>query len=75
MKPPAASWPLEALPDDAEHDLVGHQLPCVHGGLGPPQVGTRSHRFPEQVARGYLGNAVIGHQPLGLGSLSGTRRA
>ncbi len=64
---------LQALADDAEHDLVGDQLARVHRGLGLlAQLGAGSQRLAEQVARGNLGDAVLFDQLLGLRPLART---
>ena len=62
----------EPLLDDAEHDLVGHQLAAVHDGLGPlPELGTGPHRGAQHVTGRDVGYVVAHRQPLGLGALAG----
>ena len=66
----------QTLADDAEHDLIGHQLTGVHHRLGGlAQRGAGRHGFAQQVSGGYLGNAVMLRQPLSLSALPTARRS
>src|SRR5690606_28531264 len=67
---------LEALADDAEHDLVGDQLAGVHRGLGlPAQRRAGGQRLAQQVAGGNLRYVVFLDQLLGLSPLARTGRS
>src|SRR5690606_9071473 len=67
---------LEALADDAEHDLVGDQLAGVKRGLGlPAQARAGGQRLAQQVAGGNLRYVVFLDQLLGLRPLARTGRS
>ena len=74
MKPRAASRSARRSRNDAEHDLVDHQLAGVHGRFGPQTVlGAARHRAAQQVAGGDLRDAEMLDQTLRLGALARPR--
>ncbi len=73
MNPAAASGRPQALADQPEDDLVGHELARVHGGLGPlAEFRAALDGVAQQVAGRHLRNALFVAQPLGLSALAGT---
>ena len=72
MNPSAASGRRQPFADQAEHDLVGHELAGVHRGLGPlAELGAARDGVAQQVAGGHLRNARLVAQALGLRTLAG----
>ena len=60
--------------DQADDDVVGDELTCVHHGLGlEAQLGARLDRRTQHVAGGDLRNTVFFHDELSLGTFAGTR--
>ena len=67
---------FQPLGNDADDDLIGHQLPRVHEGLGLQARGSAVlHGGAEDVAGGDGGNIQLFTQDVGLCSLSGARGA
>src|SRR5205823_3886150 len=66
---------FEPLADDADHELVRHELACVHEGLGLlAELGAVTHRLAQDVPGGDLRYAEVRVELLGLRALPGTRR-
>ena len=66
-EPRARIVAVEPLADDADHDLVVHQLPAVHDRLGgAPELGTVRHGFAQNVARRNPRNPAAPRQPFRL---------
>ena len=64
----------KAFADHAQHDVVGNQLPGIHGGLGLNSQGAAGrHRFTQKIAGGNLGNTIFLDQQFCLGALAATR--
>ena len=62
----------EPLADQAEHDVVGHQLAGVHRRLGAlAEFGAARDGVAQQVAGRNLGDALLVTQALGLSALAG----
>jgi|ADGO01.1.fsa_nt_gi hypothetical protein len=50
----------EPIANEAENDIVGHELPGFHHGLGlQSELGAASNGIAQQVARRHLGHAVL----------------
>jgi hypothetical protein len=65
---------LQALGDQPENDVIGHQAACVHDLLcRQPHRRTGLDRLAQHVAGGYLRNAVLLGNERSLRSLAGTR--
>ena len=66
---------LDALGDDTDDDLVGHQLALLHDRLGlDADLGAGLHGRAQHLARGELNQPPAGRELLGLGSLARPRR-
>jgi hypothetical protein len=63
---------VQAVLDDAEHDVVGQELAVVEVLLGlAPEVSALEHGFAEHVPGGDVGRAVVLGQQLALRPLAG----
>ena len=76
----APAWPtlraLHAFQDDADDDLVGHQVAVVHVLLGLlAELGPVLDRLAQDVSGGDVGQLEVLLQALGLSSLARARRA
>ena len=66
---------LELFLDQADDDLVCHQITTVHDlGHLAAHLGARCARLAQHVASGKLYHATLFHQPPRLGSLARARR-
>ena len=68
--------PGDRLVDDLDDDIVGHQIAGVHRCRGlAADIGARAHRRTQHGAGRQRHQVVALGKALGLGTLSGTRRA
>ncbi len=71
----AAVLGADAVDDQVDDELVGHQLAAVHVALrGDAQLGAVLHRGAQDVAGCHVGQAKVVLQAGGLRAFAGTRR-
>ena len=66
----------QPVADQADDDVVGHQVASRHDLLGlQPELGALAHRRAQHVAGGDVVHLALGHHPRGLSALARARRA